>query len=121
MNQALFDTRMLAEFKDRFGEQAAFNQPLAKYTSARIGGPADVLLTASSADQLAEMVLLVWQMGVPYLIMGGGSNMLVSDASYQSHGKVNKFLNWLNQGLTEFEVRQERFKVRPEVEFVVAP
>ncbi len=90
MNQVVLDTRMLAEFKDRFGEQASFNQPLARYTSARIGGPADVLLTADSADQLAEMVLLVWQMGVPYLIMGGGSNILVSDAGVRGVVILNK-------------------------------
>jgi UDP-N-acetylmuramate dehydrogenase len=90
MNQAALDTRTLAEFKDRFGAQAAFGQELAKYTSARIGGPADVLLTAASADQLAEMVLLVWQMGVPYLIMGGGSNLLVSDAGVRGVVILNK-------------------------------
>ncbi|MBN2045658.1 MAG: UDP-N-acetylmuramate dehydrogenase [Anaerolineales bacterium] len=62
-----------------FGKQAAFDQPLAKYTSARIGGPADVVLTAPSAEKLAEMVLLVWEEELPYLLIGGGSNMLVSD------------------------------------------
>ena len=62
-----------------FDKQAAFDQPLAKFTSARIGGPADAVLTAQSADKLAEMVSLVWEEGLPYIIIGGGSNMLVSD------------------------------------------
>jgi UDP-N-acetylmuramate dehydrogenase len=67
------------QISEIFGKQAAFDLPLAKFTSARIGGPADVVLTAQSADSLSEMVSVVWEKELPYVIIGGGSNLLVSD------------------------------------------
>ncbi len=63
----------------RFGERVQANVPLAPYTSARIGGPADFLLTATSATELAEAVMWLREHGLPFLLLGGGSNILVSD------------------------------------------
>lgn len=65
--------------RDHFGDALQENVPLAPYTSARIGGPADVLLTVKSADELAEAVQQIWAQGLPYTVLGGGSNVLVSD------------------------------------------
>ncbi len=62
-----------------FGERLQENAALAPYTSARIGGPADALLVVKSADELAETVTRLWEMQAPYVILGGGSNVLVSD------------------------------------------
>lgn len=73
-----------------FGDSLALDAPLAKYTSARIGGDADVLLTAQSAGQLAEMVTALWEEDTPFLVMGGGSNMLVSDAGVRGVVVLNK-------------------------------
>ncbi len=83
-------TLPLDELRRRFGERLQLDVPLAKYTSARIGGPADVLLTADSADQLAETVSQLWQLELPYLVLGGGSNVLVSDRGYRGVVVLNK-------------------------------
>ncbi len=37
-----------------FGERLQEGEPLARYTSARIGGPADYLIIASSAEELSQ-------------------------------------------------------------------
>jgi len=63
----------------RFGDRVQANVPLAPYTSARIGGPADFLLTVTSANELAEAVIWLREHGLPFLLLGGGSNILVSD------------------------------------------
>jgi len=63
----------------KLGDKLKENVSLAPYTSARIGGPADILITVKSADELEEVVKLVWQRALPYYILGGGSNVLVSD------------------------------------------
>lgn len=63
----------------RLGDKVKENVSLAPYTSARIGGPADVLLTAESADELARIIKLLWKLDVDYIMLGGGSNVLVSD------------------------------------------
>jgi UDP-N-acetylmuramate dehydrogenase len=62
-----------------FGAAVQESVSLAPYTSARIGGPADVLVTVKSADELADAMKVIWDYGMPYTILGGGSNALVSD------------------------------------------
>jgi UDP-N-acetylmuramate dehydrogenase len=57
--------------------------PLAKYTSFRIGGPADALYTARTADELAAAVLAARELGVPYFLLGLGANILVGDRGYR--------------------------------------
>ncbi len=76
-----------------FGRRMQENLPLAPYTSARIGGPADALVTARSADELAETVSRLWELDVPYLILGGGSNVLVSDRGVRGVVVLNKAKN----------------------------
>ena len=62
-----------------FGNRVQEKVSLAPYTSARIGGPADVLITVASADDLADTVSQLWELDMPYIIMGGGSNVLISE------------------------------------------
>jgi UDP-N-acetylmuramate dehydrogenase len=62
-----------------FGAAVQENVPLAPYTSARIGGPADIFVMVKSANELMDVMQVLWQQGVPYYILGGGSNALVSD------------------------------------------
>jgi UDP-N-acetylmuramate dehydrogenase len=62
-----------------FDRRIRWDVPLAPYTSARIGGPADGLLTPASRDELAEVVTILRQLEVPFRVIGGGSNILVSD------------------------------------------
>lgn len=76
--------------RQRFGERLQTAVRLARYTSARVGGPAEMLLVASSANDLAEMVSALWQMELPYLILGGGSNVLVSDAGVRGVVVLNR-------------------------------
>jgi len=65
------------------------NTPLGRYTSARIGGPADVLVVVESADELARLVTQLWKEDLPFMILGGGSNVLVSDAGVRGVVVIN--------------------------------
>ncbi len=62
-----------------FGEKLLSGVALARYASARIGGPADSLLIARSADDLAEIVTRLWVAELPFILLGAGSNVLISD------------------------------------------
>jgi UDP-N-acetylmuramate dehydrogenase len=62
-----------------FGTRLLRDVALAKYTSARIGGPADALMIAESAEDLADIVSKLWQADARFVILGAGSNVLVSD------------------------------------------
>jgi len=56
---------------------------LAPYTTFKIGGPADVLYDATSADDLAEAVRLARRVGMPYFVLGLGANILVGDRGFR--------------------------------------
>jgi UDP-N-acetylmuramate dehydrogenase len=71
--------RFIDVLRLKFGAAVQENISLAPYTSARIGGPADVLVTVTSADELADAVKIIWDYGMPFYILGGGSNLLISD------------------------------------------
>ncbi|MDB4907017.1 MAG: murB [Gemmatimonadetes bacterium] len=55
------------------------DEPLAPFTTFRIGGPADLLLEATSADELGAGITAARAHGVPYFVLGLGANILVGD------------------------------------------
>jgi len=54
------------------------NEPLARYTTLRIGGPAGHLYQPHTAEELTTIVSRLQQASEPWHILGGGSNLLVS-------------------------------------------
>jgi UDP-N-acetylmuramate dehydrogenase len=62
-----------------FGDRLRERVPMAPYTSSRIGGPADYLLEVRSAEELAEAARALWAADIPLRVLGGGSNVLISD------------------------------------------
>ena len=74
----------------RLGDKVKENVSLAPYTSARIGGPADVLISAESADELTRTVKLLRKQEIEYIILGGGSNVLVSDRGVRGVVVLNR-------------------------------
>jgi UDP-N-acetylmuramate dehydrogenase len=59
------------------------DEPLAPYTTFRIGGPADLFFEATSADALASAVLAARDNDVPYFVLGLGANILVGDRGFR--------------------------------------
>jgi UDP-N-acetylmuramate dehydrogenase len=89
-------TRPIDELYAKFGDKVKENVPLAPYTSARIGGPADIFITADSGAELARIVKCLWKLEMPFTLLGGGSNVLVSDRGVRgvvvlNHAKAVKF------------------------------
>jgi UDP-N-acetylmuramate dehydrogenase len=64
----------------RFGERLVPDAPLAPLTTFRVGGPADYLLSVETADELTEAVRIARAGGLNVTMLGGGSNVLISDA-----------------------------------------
>jgi len=73
-----------------FGPRLQENVPLARYTAARVGGPADGLLIAETVEELVEIAIKLWEIEVPFTILGGGSNILVSDAGVRRIVVINR-------------------------------
>ncbi|GAB4483186.1 MAG: UDP-N-acetylmuramate dehydrogenase [Anaerolineae bacterium] len=83
----------LEALRDAFGERLLLDEPLAKHTSARIGGPADAFLVAHTIDDLRRAAAIAWAHNVPLTVLGGGSNILISDRGVRGlvlHNRTNR-------------------------------
>jgi len=69
-------TAMLAAL---LGGRVRPGEPLARHTSLRIGGPADVLVQPDTPEELAAVVRAAAAHDVALTVLGGGSNLLVGD------------------------------------------
>lgn len=73
------------------GDRLLAEEPLAKYTAARLGGPAQWLYIArGTIDHLAEVIQAAWAQGLSVRVIGGGANILVSDAGVRGLVIVNR-------------------------------
>ena len=78
------DTQPFSELERRLGsERLEVDVPLAPLTTFRVGGPADRLFRAHTADDLAAAVLAVRELGVPHFLLGKGANVLVGDGGFR--------------------------------------
>lgn len=57
--------------------------PLAPLTTFRIGGPADLLVRASTEDELAGAVTIAREFDIPWFLLGRGANILVGDGGFR--------------------------------------
>lgn len=88
----------------KLGIQLLQDEPLTKHTTFRIGGPADWYAAATTLEQLEALPELAREYGLPLTVLGGGSNLLVSDAGIRGLVVVNQ-ARW--QGPAE-EFRRRR-------------
>ncbi len=58
-------------------------EPMRRHTTFAIGGPADLFVVPKTPEQLAKVLQVICDCGLPLLLLGNGSNMLVSDAGYR--------------------------------------
>lgn len=65
---------------------------LASHTTFKIGGPADLFYTAKTEEEVIQVVNLARKNKIPFLILGNGSNLLISDKGFE--GLVLKIKNY---------------------------
>jgi UDP-N-acetylmuramate dehydrogenase len=95
------------------------NEPLVPYTTLGIGGPADLFFEAGSASEIVQAVTAARELGVPVTMLGGGSNVLVSDAGIRGlviHNRAKKFrvLSDTLEGVTETGKNDVRHRWQPD-------
>ncbi len=66
------------------------NEPLKAHTYFKIGGPADLFLPVKTLTELQATVQLAQKHQIPFFILGGGSNLLVSDQGFRGLVIKNK-------------------------------
>lgn len=70
----------LWKLKNLLGDEGVLaNEPMKAHTSFRIGGPADILLRPRTAAELKDALGILREAGIPWRVIGNGSNLLVCD------------------------------------------
>ena len=64
----------------RIGVKTSRDEPLARFTTMRVGGPADVFATVHNLHELRAIVRFARSRGVPLTILGRGSDVVIADA-----------------------------------------
>lgn len=87
--------------RERCGERVKEHEPLSRYTSFGIGGPADILVVANRVQEMEHLAAMAREASIPFLVLGRGSNVLVADAGIRGLVIVNacKGFFWARQGL----------------------
>ena len=79
-------TGIVADLRSAVSGRVLADEPLARHTTLKVGGPATALVRAETPDDLAAVAAVCADSGVPWLILGRGSNLLVADEGW--HGVV---------------------------------
>lgn len=90
MTPARITPDQIDRLQARFGDRLQRNVPLARYTSLRVGGPARCLMTARNRAELEEYTRFIWKEGIPFLMIGGGSNILISETGVKKLVVLNR-------------------------------
>lgn len=88
-----------APAKVKFRGKLLENEPLARYTTWRIGGPARYLAMPADSEDVVRALELAQDRGVPWVVLGLGSNVLVKDGGFP--GVVIR----MGKGLDRFEMK----------------
>ena len=64
-------------------ENILTDEPMSRHTTFRCGGPATLFLRPDNEDELVRVVSLLKDNNEPYMLLGNGSNLLVSDKGYK--------------------------------------
>ena len=91
---------MKENMKNRFEtilgqDRILMEEPMKKHTTFRLGGPADFFLCPSDVNQIPEIIHICRKEGIPWFVLGNGSNLLVSDQGYR--GVVIQIYKNMNQ------------------------
>ena len=68
------------DIQRRIGVKTSRDEPLARFTTMRVGGPADLFATAHNAFELRALVRFARARELPHLVLGRGSDVVIADA-----------------------------------------
>lgn len=106
MNKEFIYSRLL----DILGEENKGNimvdEPMKKHISFRVGGPADILVKPNTEEQIRDIIKLLKEENVPYIVIGNGSNLLVKD------GGIRGVVIEISNNFNEFEIEGTAVKIK---------
>ncbi|MCX6745625.1 MAG: UDP-N-acetylmuramate dehydrogenase [Candidatus Parcubacteria bacterium] len=80
----------IQQFEELLEKKVKLDEPLAKYTTFKIGGPAKYFFIAKENEDLVRAVTFAKKLKLPFYILGNGSNVLISDQGFNGLVILNK-------------------------------
>lgn len=80
---AILPEAAIALLKEKFGEAIKIDWPLHSYSTFGTGGRAGLFMEVETPDQLSLLLHTVRELNIPHFMLGGGSNILISDKGYR--------------------------------------
>jgi len=80
--EAMIDSETQEALIALFGRRVRFNEPLSRHTSLGVGGPASVYIEPDNLDGLIRMIQWSREHQLPFMVFGGGTNLLVLDEGF---------------------------------------
>lgn len=82
--------KKIQQFTELLGKEVMLDEPLAKYTTFKIGGPAKAFFIAKNIEDLVRAIVYTKKVKLAFYVLGGGSNVLVSDDGFNGLVIVNQ-------------------------------
>ena len=77
------DEKIIQEITDTAGSGNVFrNEPMSLHVTMKVGGPSEMFVTPSSEEVLSKLLKIISENGLPYYVIGNGSNVIVKDEGY---------------------------------------
>ncbi|MCK9245814.1 MAG: UDP-N-acetylmuramate dehydrogenase [Anaerolineaceae bacterium] len=73
----------MQKLREVFGERLQEDVRMTSYTTTRVGGAVAGFISINSSREMEQALTTLWELDVPYHILGSGSNLLVSDSGYE--------------------------------------
>ena len=89
MAQNVLTRSDIAPLRSAFGDRLERDANVARFTSMQVGGTADYMLRVRDLVELEKAARLCWGEEIPFLLLGGGSNVLISDAGIRKVVLIN--------------------------------
>jgi UDP-N-acetylmuramate dehydrogenase len=87
-----------ADLARQTGARARRGESLARHSTMRVGGPADLFFVAPGADALAAAVRIAARAGVQWLVVGRGSNLVFADSGFRGLVIASRAESWRIEG-----------------------
>jgi UDP-N-acetylmuramate dehydrogenase len=86
-----------AALEEAAGDRVHFDVPMSRYTSLRVGGPADAVAAPADREELARVLRACAAHRLPHVVLGGGFNTLVLDAGLRGVAVLTRGLRRLEE------------------------
>ncbi|MCJ7716927.1 MAG: UDP-N-acetylmuramate dehydrogenase [Anaerolineales bacterium] len=73
-----------------FGNKLKMDEMMRRYSVMQVGGPADYLAVVDNKKELEDSIRFLWEQNIPFKLIGGGSNTLISDKGIREVVIINK-------------------------------